>query len=837
MTTYTEDGTGAFLHRAALVVVISVVAGVLTAGALFPFVGGLGLAARAGAESFLQLPAQLRDGPLPQRSRILAADGSTLATIYFNENRILVPMSQVPNHMELAILGIEDNRYYRHAGVDLRGLTRAFVRNQQAGEVTQGGSTITQQYVKNVLIESAVDREGVRKATERSTTRKLREAKYALALEQRYTKREILEKYLNIAYFGQGVYGVGTAAQHYFSKRMVDVTLEEAALLAGMVKNPSLYDPVKRPAEATERRDLVLAVMRREGYITPAQEAAARAVPLAKMLRPSRLRSECGMTIAPYFCAYVRDALVDDDRLGATPAERIARVFQGGLTVRTTLVPALQSMAQKALDAVLDPADRSRAAAVTVLVKPGTGEVLALASNQVYGKGPGQTEVNHALGGTQGIQAGSAFKTFVLAAAVKQGIPLALTLNSPGQYCSTFRDNGPNRCPGDRYRVTNFGGPRSHFGVIDVAKATASSVNTFYVQLEERTGLDRPHALAQAMGIRSFGFEKNKRPSMVLGAPEVSPLEMAEAYATLAARGKHCPATGYSSIADPSGAELLAKAANPCRQVLEPGDADAVTAMLRTVITSGSGKSADIGRPAAGKTGTSQDSGSAWFVGYTPQLAAAVAMAHPAKPVRFPLVNFKGVRAVTGGSFPANIWRALMGPAHANLPAVDFEPPPPSAYRGKRVGVPDLRGLDPAYALESLRVLGLKGTISRTRVAAFPIAPDFIGATNPVAGSEVPLGTTVLIFLSDGRAIPPPVMTAPPAPTATPTPTGAPTPTAAATRPPASPRPQPSRTAGPTQPPPSPSPSPSPSPEPEPEPEPTEEPSSSAKPSPSRSPR
>ncbi len=757
-----DEGPGAFVHRLVLVVLVSILAGVLAAGAFFPVVGGLGLAARAGAESFLSLPDELRDGPLPVRSRILAADGRTvLATIFFNENRVLAPITQMPAHLQRAILAIEDSRFYQHAGVDLRGLTRAFVKNQQAGEVTQGGSTITQQYVKNVLIESAVERADVVRATERSTTRKLREAKFALALEQRYSKREILEKYLNIAYFGQGVYGVGTAAQHYFSKRVETLNLGEAALLAGLVKNPALYDPTKNPEESAARRDLVLTVMEREAFISKAEATAAKAVPLAKMLRVSKLRSECGATIAPFFCAYVRDALIDDERLGATTAERVARVFQGGLTIRTTLVPTLQKAAQAALDTTLTPKDRTRAAAVAVVVQPGTGHVLAMASNQVYGKLPGQTEVNHALGGAQGIQAGSTFKTFILAAAVKQGIPLSLALNSPGQICSTFNDSGPNACPGRRYRVTNFGGRGSGFGVINLAKATASSVNTYFIQLEERTGLDRPHALAQAMGITSFDFAKRKNPSMVLGSNEVSPLEMAEAYATLAARGKHCPATGVTSITEPGGSELLVQDVNPCRQVLEPEDADAVTAMLRGVITSGSGKSADIGRPAAGKTGTSQDSGSAWFIGYTPDLATAVAMAHPDKPVRFPLVNFKGVRAVTGGSFPAKIWKSVMAAAHAGLPIRTFTDPLESAFRGKRVGVPDLRELDPTEATKVLSDLGLKALVSRTPVAAFPIASGLVGATSPGAGAEVAIGSAVQLFLSNGKAPPPPVVTSP----------------------------------------------------------------------------
>ncbi|HVF19579.1 MAG TPA: penicillin-binding protein [Mycobacteriales bacterium] len=822
MTTYggSDEGAGALVHRTVLVVVVSVLAGVLMAGALFPFVGGLGLAARAGAESFLQLPDELVEGPIARRSRILAADGSLMATIFFNENRILAPIASVPPHMQLAILAIEDSRYYQHAGVDLRGVARAFVKNQQAGGVTQGGSTITQQYVKNVLIESATDKDQVRKATERSTTRKLREAKFALALEQRYSKREILEKYLNIAYFGEGVYGVGTAAEHYFSKRVDKITVGEAALLAGMVKNPTLYDPIKNPAEAQARRDLVLSVMEREGFVTPAEGAAAKAVPLAKMLRPSKLTSECGATIAPYFCAYVRDTLVDDVRLGSTQTERIARLFQGGLTVTTTLVPSLQKAAQKALNGTLNPDDRKRAAATATIVRPGTGEVLAMASNQVYGKLAGQTEVNHAVGGTTGIQAGSTFKVFVLAAAVQQGIPLSLQLNSPGQVCSAFKDNGPNRCPGDRYRVTNYGGRGSGFGIIDMAKGTANSVNTYYVQLEERTGLDRPHALAQAMGIRSFGFEKNKHPSMVLGAPEVSPLEMAEAYATLAARGKHCPATGVTSIKDPDGIELLVEP-NACRQVLAPEDADAVTAMLQGVITAGSGKSADIGRPAAGKTGTSQDSGSAWFIGYTPDLAGAIAMAHPDKPVRFPLVNFKGLRAVTGGSFPARIWKSMMVEAHAGLPAKSFVPPKPSAYSGKRIGVPDLRGLTVDQAQNLLRGLGLKGTVAGFSVPAFPIAPGLVGAQTPVGGAEVQVGTTVVLFRSNGHAPPPPVIVSPtPSPTPSGTPSTAATPTGTSSPSPGS---TPPPTSSPSPPPPTPPPSPSPSPSPS-GPPPTQEP-------------
>src|SRR5258708_9359428 len=270
---------GGTLHRGVLVLAISVLSGLLIAGLAFPIVGGFGMLARAGADSFGKLPAELREEPLPQRSRILAADGSTLAEIYFNENRILVPISAMPTDLLYAIVAIEDSRFYEHGGIDVRGLIRAFVRNSQAGGVTQGGSTITQQYVKNVLIESANDKAGKRAAAERSTERKIREAKYAIALERRYTKRQILEKYLNIAYFGSGVYGVGTAAQHYFHKPVEKLTLPEAALLAGLVKNPRQYDPVTDPKAARARRDVVLDRMAEVSFASAADVAQAKRTP------------------------------------------------------------------------------------------------------------------------------------------------------------------------------------------------------------------------------------------------------------------------------------------------------------------------------------------------------------------------------------------------------------------------------------------------------------------------------------------------------------------------------------------------------------------------------
>jgi membrane peptidoglycan carboxypeptidase len=795
VSTISDEPRTALLHRGVLVLVVSVLSGVLLAGALFPLIGGIGLAARAGADGFVKLPAALENEelPLPQRSRILAADGSELATVFFNENRIVVPLAQIPEVMQRAIIAIEDRRFYQHGGVDFRGLARAVVKNQREGEVTQGGSTLTQQYVKNVLIERAADDEGRKRATERSTSRKLREARYALALEKRYTKQEILEKYLNIAYFGQGVYGVGTAALHYFGKDLripaqaKALTVDEAALLAGLVKNPTRDDPVKSPKNATARRNVVLDTMLEQAFITPAEHRAARARKLT--LVKSTQVNDCGRTVAPFFCAYVRDAIIADDRFtgGASKTERIARLYQGGLTIRTTLDRKIQAAAQSAVTSVLPVSFADRAAAVATVVEPGTGHVKAIASNQTFGEGKGQTQVNHALGGSTGMQPGSTYKTFFLAAAVKQGIPLGLILPSPRSYASRqFTNNGKP------YQVSNYGG--SAFGSADLARATWNSINTYYLQLAERTGLTEPNRLAERMGLTQFPLGRN--PASVLGTSSVSPLQLTEAYATLAARGIHCDAIGISEIRDATGALVFSHdPTTTCERVLDREDADTVNAVLQGVITNGTARNAAIGRPAAGKTGTSQSNATAWFQGYTPQLSAGIYMGHPKQPVKFPLKGIPGApRGVTGGSLPSQMWQRLMKPAHAGLPLASFAKPPARATTGDTVVVPDVRGTSPEDALTVLREAGLFGVLAPNRVSGTGIPAGLVGATSPGAGASSVAGGTVAVYLSDGSLPPPPTPTptATPRPSATVSPSASPSQTPRPTSSPASPTAAPS---------------------------------------------
>ena len=559
--------------------------------------------------------------PLPQRSRVLAADGSLLANLFLNEDRVIVPLTSVPQVMRDAVVGIEDSRFYEHHGVDYKGALRAFVTNSRAGAVRQGGSTLTQQYVKNVLLEKAQTSAQRSAAAARTNTRKLQEARYALALEQRMPKDQILENYLNIALFGNGVYGVGTAAQHYFSKPVDQLTLPEAATLAGMVQNPSLFDPVRRPDTTRTRRDVVLARMLQLNMITADDEATASASPLVVRLSPAR--NGCEGSPAAYFCDWVVSSVQSDKALrAALGANPQARLFQGGLTIRTTLDPKVQKAAQDAVDSTVGRA--SEFGTAVAVVAPGTGQVKAMAQNRDFGdpkdaKDKSRTKVNYSTGGSTGFQAGSTFKVFTLATALKQGIPLGLRLDAPPRYKSATLNN-----PASGFYSNAEAGEG---GVFDIPSATWKSVNTYYVQLEERTGVREVADTAADLGVRLTERPTSKDGSFTLGTSSVSPLDMANAYASIAAHGIHCDPLAVLSITDSQNRPIPVPPSQ-CRRVLPPGIADTMSWVLTGVISQGTGNpNADIGRPAAGKTGTTEEFRSAWFDGFTPDLAAKKSLA------------------------------------------------------------------------------------------------------------------------------------------------------------------------------------------------------------------
>jgi membrane peptidoglycan carboxypeptidase len=779
------------MARVASALALCMLAGICLAGLLFPVIGGVGLLGKSAADDFLSLPSKLETPALAQRSRILDREGHVVATL-FTENRVQVTLAQVPKTAQDALIAIEDSRFRDHRGIDVKGTVRAIARNSSSGSVQQGGSTLTQQYVKNVLIESARTKAGQQAARERSVHRKLQEARYALALEQTMTKDQILEGYLNIAYYGNGVYGIGTAAAHYWGIPVTKLTLAQGALLAGMVQNPRRYDPQANPRNSMARRNIVLKRMADLGYITRAQALSASRSALG--LRVTTVKSGCeapGLR-APFFCDYVRRYLEDGPAgaaLGATRQERQEALLAGGLTIRTTLDPKVQKAAQDAVDEQVPRRDPSGVAAVADVVEPGSGAVRAMAVDRGFGSRKGETKVNLAIGGSLGFQGGSTFKVFTLARAMQMGISPQLTLYAPRSYCPKafsykLLDGG---CPG------NAGDSES--GRFTLVKATWESVNTYYLQLAERTGLDTPIGIAEAMGVRRVngtfeGAHLKHEGSFVLGAPTVSPLNMAAAYATFAARGQYCPPNPITGITDSRGKEVTLPTTSPCSQVLEADTADAVTAILRGVIDGPAPlrtrTAASIGRPAAGTTGTTNESKAAWFVGYTPQLATAVWVGNPRRPtpMRGITINHRHYRAVYGGSLPAPIWRQVMKGALKGVPAEDFTAPA-KVDSGTRVAVPDVRGMSTEAAVDALRAVGF-GVHVAAPIDAFA-ARGVIVFSSPGAGSRIPAGSYVTIYPSSGRAPvirptvtpspqptkpgngPPPPTSPPPNPSASPT--------------------------------------------------------------------
>ena len=661
--------TAATRQAVTRLLVFSAVAGLVLAGVLLPFVGGAGLFARNATVSFNNLPADLKAPPPPERSRLLAADGSTLAE-FFTQDRVNVPLSHVAPVMQKAIIAIEDIRFFSHGAVDLQGTMRAALTNLGTGQTAQGGSTLTQQYVKNVLVSA-----GDKNATTDTLARKVREARYAIALEHKLTKQQILERYLNIVYFGEGAYGVESAAHRYFGVSSSKLTLAQSALLAGLVQSPSDYDPVHNPAAAKARRDEVLGRMQRAGFITPAEHQQVSVAPLGVHLRAPTFG--CETSSAPFFCDWVHQLILGDKRFGANVAEREQALMTGGLTIRTTLRPSVQRAAQHAVDSVVPSG--SRVATAVVVVQPGTGAVLGMAVDRRYGSHHGQTRLNFATGGQSGFQAGSTFKLFTLAAAIDSGLPLSTTFNSPPHL--TIPAGDMHDCAGDglsQWDVSN--AEDSEGGTFGLVRGTWESVNTYFAQLERKVGVCSAWKLANAMGITelSSGKPAAQVPSFTLGADDTSPLQVAGAYATIAARGMFCAPYGISSVTGADGTSRE-KHISACHRVMSTDTADTVTSVLRGVIDgpdpARTGASASIGRPAAGKTGTTESFGAAWFSGFTPQMAASVWVGDPrgnSHPLTDVTVNGRFYSHVFGADLPASVWRMTMSDALQGLPALNF---------------------------------------------------------------------------------------------------------------------------------------------------------------------
>ena len=690
---------------------ISAVGGVIAAAMALPVIASTGVVLRDQANK-AAAPASASFGTIPQRSEILDANGRLLAYVYgvnggpgasaTGIDRQPVTYSQISPVMLQAIVAIEDNRFWQEGALDLKGTLRALVNDLQHKAV-QGGSSITQQYVKNMLILSAPNLQQAQAAYQDTLSRKLHELRLAISVAHQQSKQQILSGYLNDAYFGNLAYGIEVAAETYFSTSAAKLTLPQAALLAGMVENPTGYDPFTNATAATQRRNTVLARMVQTGVLSSKAAATAEKAPLG--VQNATPDNGCTQTVAgsaAFFCNYVEQVILQDSSIAKTPAARAKLLATGGLKIYTTLDEEDQNAASEAVNYTLpeyshvyNPAGN---ADTEVMVQPGTGEIKAMAENRQYGMNG--TTINYAVntsyGGSNGIQTGSSSKLFTLVTALEQNIPFGYTASVP----DSTTVQGFTNCAGqpltNGFPVQNDENSSSGSTTYSLYAATAQSINVFFAELEQKVGLCNVVKTAANLGVTwADGTPLLKAPpggipadditSFTLGSVTVSPLSMAGAYATMAARGKYCAPVAMTRITTETGASLAVPSAN-CRQAISPQIADAVNYVLQGVLNFPGATGAGLGlnRVAAGKTGTANNSYYAAFGGYTPNLAAYVSVYHPSPPQA--MVGSGACYQQQGGGLacdsemfgadaPGHTWQLSF--EHANLgPDVGFVPVP-----------------------------------------------------------------------------------------------------------------------------------------------------------------
>jgi membrane peptidoglycan carboxypeptidase len=747
--------------------VVSAICGVLVAGLMLPFASLVGITTQNVAEGFHDLPLELAETPTAQRSTVLDVHGKPIAYFY-DQNRQDIALGKVAPIMKQAILAIEDYRFYDHGALDIKGTVRAFINNQ-AGESVQGGSSITQQLVKMILLSLAdTKREQVEVTASdglEGIGRKVRELKYAMAYEESHTKDEIFEDYLNMAYFGDGAYGIDEAANHYFSVEPSELTLKQAALLAGLVKNPSAYNPTQYPEAAADRRNTVLARMAQLDIIDEEQAQAIYNTPLGMDL--TYRANGCVNTEAAFFCDYLREWLLTEDYLGKTRDEREYRLETAGLTIKTTLDLRYQEVAD---EAVGDNVYRNdRAIGALAMVEPGTGEVRALAQSRPMGsdKNDGYTYLNYLVppkyGDSGGFQAGSTFKAFVLAAALKKGYPTSTEFASPTTL--TMPNYAYTMCnglhPADDWTVSSSTGS----GTFDMYDGTQQSVNTYYAQLEALVGVCPSARMAQKMGVHVDTKGRRHRDDLgpfTLGVSSTNPLSMSAAYATFAARGNYCEPQPVTDILDRFGKTVVA-VPKKCERVFPRAVGDAVNDILRGVQETGFGaqNGLTLSVPSAAKTGTIQENKSVWYMGYTEDLSTAAMIAganqegHPITLVG-QTVGGSGVTSdiAFGSTLAGPMWYDAMSVIQKWLKGRDFHYPNESKLGGKVRLVPDTAGMSIGDAQALLRDSGFKPIVGSYENSEY--AEGTVAFTDPGADEEAYEGQTVTIYPSTGYVPPPP---------------------------------------------------------------------------------
>jgi len=734
-------GPGDVTFRVVLMPFVVLAAAALVAAGLFPIVGSAGKAVKLFDGQFLPGeadPLQIEDFPL--RSTIYAADGSVLAVVA-DYNRVYVKLKDVPRVTRDAIIAIEDHSFYEHGPVDFSSIMRAFLANVQAGEIVQGGSTFSQQLVKNTQT-----------GNERTFARKWQELQDAIRLERSYSKDEILELYLNEVYLGHGAYGVGSAAEYYFAKPVQKLTIAESAVLAGLIKAPSDDDPIANPDRAMAKRNTVLRRMLELGRITEREYLEAVAEPITLS---SRRRNVNKFGRKAYDALFVQDQILHPVKtsrndphyqaiiktFGKTYEERRRLLFQGGLKIYTTINPKLQGYARSAVERFLPspgnkPPANPNASLATIV--PQTGAIVAMYGGQNFSK--------HKINLATQIKrsAGSAFKAFTLAAAFEQGFPVGKVYNT------SQKEIDPDKCPDPTgaWKPQNAEGGGG--GFINMARGTAGSVNVYFAQLIADVGAENVQEAAKKMGVITYarGGDVSIPPvcAITLGAVQVNPLSMTSGYATLANGGIHCKPFAIRRVVAANGKTIF-KPKPFCRRALDAKIAAQVTSLLQGVVSSGTGRAANIGRPQAGKTGTAQDYKDAWFMGYIPQLVTGVWVGYAYPKKEIPMVGLAklgGGRAF-GGTLAAPIWHNFMAKAVLGLQVKGF-PTPPAPKAGT---VPNVVGMKKADAQKTLQKANFTPIV---KMAPSVEPAGVVFEQHPGGGASVPLGSVVTILVSNGKA-------------------------------------------------------------------------------------
>ncbi|MBQ0903461.1 transglycosylase domain-containing protein [Micromonospora sp. U21] len=784
------------LTNAASLLVCGLLAGVVVAAAAFPAVAMSGLAAKAGAETFGALPSELTVARAPQISYLLASDGKTpLATMY-DENRRDVKLADISPYMQKAIIAAEDHDFYKHNGVDINGVARAFVNNQNEGAGRQGASTLTMQYVRLAIAYSATHPADVVAATEDTSARKLREMRLALQVDEEFSKDEILTRYLNLASFGNGAYGIYAASQVYFGKPPSKLKIEEAALLAGMVKAPTTNDPTTKAGFplALDRRNYVIQNMLDIKAISQQEADAAKAAKL--VVKDKRTPNGCvaaNLNSWGFFCDYFYRWWMQQETFGSTSYDRERRLKSGGYTIVTSLEVQAQKGADKAVRKA--KSENSKEAAMVAVVEPGSGRVRALAVNRQFKlddpknpknklssdpakkrkgiRGNYPATVNPLLTGGDGItgyQAGSTFKMFTIVAALEKGIPLSYTINAPKQFKSEYiiDNSSPAACKGTHfYCPTN--STDSMAGVHTMWGAFGRSVNTYFVPLQQQVGAENVVKAAKRLGINfraqeDLDLERGAHQwgAFTLGVSQTTPLDLANAYATLAADGKFCEPIPVQEIRDPDGNKL--DIANPrCEKRFSTDVARAAVDAARCPVGDRSSSSKctgatagnvrrDVGAPVAGKSGTTDSEKTAALVAMTKQYAVAGIMADP----DWPQTNVKMKHAERDGINPP-VWETLRD-AMKNKPKIQFEPPGQKISEGDQRSIPNVKCAPVDTAKSRLRDAGFEPTVSDTKVTS--TCPAGTAAGTSPDGRTIK-GGVVTIQVSSGGGAPPPGNTTP----------------------------------------------------------------------------